>query len=63
MLSRRQDVNILSITNSREIGVKFKGSPELPFLWIRIVQAIFHIEGTEPVFQMMHMISVRRERK
>ena len=63
MLSRRQDVHILSITDSREIGLKLEGSLELPFLWIRIVQAFFDTEGTEPVCQMMRMISVRRMRK
>ena len=48
MLSRRQDVNILSNTDSREIGLKLEGSSELPVLWIRIVQALFHIEKIEP---------------
>ena len=46
---RREDVSILSITDSKEIGLKLEGSSVLPFLWIRIVQALFHIEGIEPV--------------
>lgn len=30
---------------------------------MRIVQVFFHIEGIELVFQMMHIISAKRERK
>ena len=63
MESRREDVNILSITDSREIGLKLEGSSVLPFLWMRIVQAFFHVEGIEPILQMMRIISVKRERK
>ena len=63
MESRREDVSILSITDSREIGLKLEGSSVLPFLWMRIVQAFFHSEGIEPVSQMMRIISVNRERK
>ena len=48
----------LSITDSREIGLKLVGSSVLPFLWITIVQVFFHIEGIEPIFQIMGKISV-----
>ena len=45
MESRREDVNILSITDSIEIGLELEGSSVLPILWMRIVQVFFHIEG------------------
>ena len=62
MESRKEGVKIENIKDSREIGLKLEKPSVLPILWMRIVQAFFHIYRIEPVFQMMRIISVRRER-
>ena len=56
---RRHDVNIFKGMVSRVIGRKLEGLSASSFLWMRIVQALFHSAGTDPDSQTARISSVR----
>ena len=60
--SRRQDVKILRPTDCSVIGLKLDGSFVSPFLWIKMVQAFFHSEGTKPEDQTILISSVKKNK-
>ena len=59
---RTQDVNAfkcVDLTYSSVIGWKLEGSLDSPFLWIRIVQALFHSSG----MSQAHSVTYGSQRK
>ena len=57
------DIKILRGTDSKVIGLKFAGSSQLPFLWIRIVVAFFQTSGILPHCQTFSDTSVKYDRR
>lgn len=57
MALRRHEVKTFKGTDCKVIGRKLAGSLVSSSLWIRIVQACFHLLGTEPVDQALHINS------
>ena len=50
---RRQEVKIFKGTDSKVIGLKLEGSSVVSLLWINIVDAFFHSDGTLPDTQLL----------
>ena len=59
---RRKEVKIFKGTYSKVIDLKLDGSSVASSLWINIVGAFFHLDGTLPVAQTLCIILVRNDR-